>query len=107
MRHDFEGEYFTNVQSPTRIPAPPGESTEPSFRDQSIPCATSYSLEAAGDETVVRRHDRRTIRDVRSLGEVMFVFGKSGLYRIRRGWAVNPRRIREIRLQRDGRERTR
>ena len=37
----------------------------------------------------------------------MFVFGNSGLDRIHRGWAVNPRRIREIRLQRDGRERKR
>ena len=34
----------------------------------------------------------------------MPVFEKSGLYRIHRGWAVNPRRIREIRLQHDGRD---
>ena len=34
----------------------------------------------------------------------MPVFGKAGLYRIHRGWAVNPRRIREVRPQRDGRD---
>ncbi len=63
-----------------------------------------YYLEAAGDETIVRRRGRRTFRDVRSLGEVMPAFESSHFHRIHDSWAVNLRRVREIRPQRDGRD---
>ena len=63
-----------------------------------------YFLEASGDETIVRKHGRRTLRDVRSLGEVMPAFEPCNFHRIHDKWAVNLRRIREIRLQRDGRD---
>ncbi len=63
-----------------------------------------YYLEASGDETIVRRRGRQTARDVRSLGEVMPAFEPSHFHRIHDTWAVNLRRIREIRPQRDGRD---
>ena len=61
-----------------------------------------YYLEAAGGATIVRKRGRRTIRDVRPLGEV--IAAMPHLYRIHDKWAVNPRRMREIRLQSDGRD---
>lgn len=63
-----------------------------------------YYLEASGDETVIRRRGRQTLRDVRSLGEVMPAFEPSHFHRIHDKWAVNLRRVREIRPQRDGRD---
>ena len=61
-----------------------------------------YYLEAAGDETIVRRRGRQTFRDVRSLGELMAVFERFHFHRIHDKWAVNLHRLREIRPQRDG-----
>ena len=61
-----------------------------------------YYLEAAGDETIVRRRGRQTLRDVRSLGELMAVCERFHFHRIHDKWAVNPHRLREIRPQRDG-----
>ncbi len=63
-----------------------------------------YYIEAAGDDTVVRKHGRRTLRDVRTLGEVQAALEPYHFYRIHDRWAVNLRRIREIRPQRDGRD---
>ena len=63
-----------------------------------------YYLEASGDETIVRRRGRKTLRDVRSLGEVMPAFEPCHFHRIHDRWAVNLRRVREIRRQRDGRD---
>ncbi len=63
-----------------------------------------YYLEAAGDETIVRKRGRRPLRDVRSLGEVMAVFEPLGFQRVHEKWAVNVKRIGEIRLQRDARD---
>ncbi|MHC4415262.1 MAG: LytTR family DNA-binding domain-containing protein [Planctomycetota bacterium] len=63
-----------------------------------------YYLEASGDETIVRKRGRRTLRDVRSLGEVMTAFEPYHFCRVHEKWAVNLRRVREIRLQRDGRD---
>ncbi len=63
-----------------------------------------YYLEAAGDETIVRKRGRTTLRDVRSLGEVMAVLEPLGFQRVHEKWAVNVQRIREIRLQRDARD---
>ena len=51
-----------------------------------------YVLEADGDDTIVRRRGRRTIRDVRRLLEVSAEFERRHLHRIhsmtRSGWAV-------------------
>jgi DNA-binding LytR/AlgR family response regulator len=63
-----------------------------------------YYLEASGDETVVRKHGRRTLRDVRSLAEVLVAFEPFHSCRVHDKWAVNLRRIHEIRLQRDSRD---
>ena len=63
-----------------------------------------YYLEASGDETIIRRRGRKTLRDVRSLGEVMPAFELCHFHRIHDTWAVNLRRVREIRPQRDGRD---
>ena len=61
-----------------------------------------YYLQATGDETIVRRRGRRTLRDVRSLGELMGVFERFHFHRIHDKWALNLHRLREIRPQRDG-----
>jgi len=63
-----------------------------------------YVLEADGDDTIVRRRGRRTLRDVRRLAEIVAAIGHRHFYRIHDNWAVNLRRIREIRPQRDGRD---
>jgi DNA-binding LytR/AlgR family response regulator len=63
-----------------------------------------YYLEASGHNTIVRRRGRRTLRDVRALGEMMAVLERLGFHRIHDKWAVNLHRIREIRLQRDGQD---
>ena len=57
-----------------------------------------YYLEAQGDETDIRLRSARGLRDVRSLGEVMKDLGPAGFVRIHRNHAVNPGRVREIRL---------
>ena len=63
-----------------------------------------YYLEAAEDDTIVRKRGRRTLRDVRPLGELMPLFERFGFYRIHDKWAVNVSRVQEIRPQRDGRD---
>ena len=50
-----------------------------------------------GDETVVRGRGAKTLRDVRSPGEVVPPFERRGFVRIHRNYPVNPRHIREIR----------
>ncbi|MHC4427473.1 MAG: LytTR family DNA-binding domain-containing protein [Planctomycetota bacterium] len=61
-----------------------------------------YYLEAAGDDTIVRRRGRQTLRDVRTLGEMMVVLERLRFHRIHDKFAVNLHRVREIRPQRDG-----
>lgn len=63
-----------------------------------------YYLEAASGETIVRKRSRRTILDVRPLGKVIAAMKSSHTRRIHDKWAVNLRRVKEIRLQRDGRD---
>jgi len=63
-----------------------------------------YYLEAAGDETIVRKRGRRTLLDVRSLAEVSEAIARFHFHRVHDKWAVNLRRVSEIRLQRDGRD---
>jgi DNA-binding LytR/AlgR family response regulator len=57
-----------------------------------------YYLEAQRDETDIRLRGARRLRDVRSLGEVMKDLAPTGFVRIHRNHAVNPARVREIRL---------
>ena len=57
-----------------------------------------YYLEAQRDETDIRLRGARRLLDVRSLGEVMKDLGPAGFVRIHRNHAVNPARVREIRL---------
>ncbi len=63
-----------------------------------------YLLKADRDDTIVRKRGRRTIRDIRPLGQVAAVFSHHGFHRIHDKWCVNLRRVREIRRQRDGRD---
>ncbi|MEE8061497.1 MAG: LytTR family DNA-binding domain-containing protein [Gemmatimonadales bacterium] len=63
-----------------------------------------YLLQADRNDTIVRKRGRRTIRDVRQLGQVTAVFSRHGFYRIHDRWCVNLRRVREIRRQHDGRD---
>ena len=61
-----------------------------------------YYLEADGDETVIRLRRARTMRDVRSLGEVLPGFADHGFLRVHRNHAVNLRVIREIKRRKTG-----
>ncbi len=63
-----------------------------------------YYLQAASGETIVRKRSKRTILDVRPLGKVIAAMPSSHIRRIHDKWAVNLRRVKEIRLQRDGRD---
>ena len=72
------------------------------YRRLPIDPATVYYLEAAGDETIVRRRSARTVRDVRSLGELLPAFEPYGFRRVHRGFAVNLRRVREIKRRKEG-----
>jgi DNA-binding LytR/AlgR family response regulator len=56
-----------------------------------------YLLKADGDDTIVRKRGRRTIRDIRPVGEVAAVFSRHGFHRIHDRWCVNLRRVRVIR----------
>lgn len=66
--------------------------------------ADVYYLQADGDETIVRKRGRRTLRDVRGIGEVLAVFEPFDFARVHDKWAVNLRRVATLRLQRDGRD---
>ena len=64
--------------------------------------AEVYYLEAVGDETLIRTRSRRSLRDVRSLGELQPDFEPFGFVRIHKNHAVNLERIREIRRRKTG-----
>ena len=72
------------------------------YRRVPIDPRTVYYLEANGDETIIRRRSARTIRDVRSLGEVLPAYLPYGLLRIHRSHAVNLRKVREIARRQHG-----
>jgi DNA-binding LytR/AlgR family response regulator len=61
-----------------------------------------YYLEARGDETEVRLRGARTLRDTRSLGEVLDELGPLGFLKVQRNLGVNLRHVREIRPARRG-----
>ena len=56
-----------------------------------------YLLEAEGGETLVRTRRAQTLTDVRQLRELFDAFEPFGFAMIHRSWAVNLRRVREIR----------
>jgi len=61
-----------------------------------------YLLEAEGGETLVRLRHAKPLVDVRQLSELFDVFEAVGFALIHRSWAVNLRRVREIRPAPDG-----
>ena len=61
-----------------------------------------FYLEAEADDTIVRFRARRTRRDLRPLKSLSAVFEPHGFFRVHINWTVNVRRVREIRIQRDG-----
>ena len=61
-----------------------------------------YLLEAEGGETVVRTRHALPLTDVRQLSELIDTFKPLGFAQIHRSWAVNLRRVREIRPAPDG-----
>ncbi len=72
------------------------------FVRKPIDPAEVYYLEAVGDETLIRTRSRRSLRDVRSLGELQPDFEPYGFVRIHKNHAVNLERIREIRRRSKG-----
>ena len=64
---------------------------------RAVAAADIYYLEAVGETTLVRLHSSRTLRDVRSLGELSPGFSAFGVLRIHRNHAVNVAHILEIR----------
>jgi DNA-binding LytR/AlgR family response regulator len=63
-----------------------------------------FLLESDGDETIVRMRGRRTLRDVRSLSEVLERFSASLMVQIHRSYAVNVDRVTEIRRRPEERD---
>ena len=61
-----------------------------------------FLVEAEGGETLVRTRHARTLTDVRQLGELFDLLAPFGFAMIHRSWAVNLRRVREIRPAADG-----
>ncbi len=64
-----------------------------------------FLLEADGDRTIVRTRGRRSLSDLRSLGEVLACFPEGALVQVHRSYAVNPDRVSELRRrERSGRD---
>ncbi len=63
-----------------------------------------FLLEADGDDTLIRLWQSSALRDRRNLDEVLRTFEPFGFLRLHRSHAVNLDRIREVRLQADGRD---
>ena len=63
-----------------------------------------YYLEAVGDETRIRLRSAKTLLDVRPLVDLFPHFRSQGFLRIHREYAVNLRRVREIRRRKKGRD---
>jgi DNA-binding LytR/AlgR family response regulator len=63
-----------------------------------------YCLVANGGETEVRLRGRTPLVDIRPLGELLPSFEPLGFVRIHHQHAVNPTRVRLLRLQADGRD---
>ena len=83
----LEDRILLHLQGGKRIPVDPQE---------------IYLLEAEGGETLVRTRRAQPLTDVRQLSELIDAFGPLGFAQIHRSWAVNLRRVREIRPASDG-----
>ena len=64
--------------------------------------ADVYFLEADGGDTLVRLRGSRPVRDVRRLAEVAPLFEPFGFLTIHRAYAVNLRRVHELRPRDEG-----
>ena len=82
-----EDRILLHLQNARRIPVDPQE---------------IFFLEAQGGETLVRTRHAQRLTDVRQLGELIATLEPFGFAQIHRGWAVNLRRVREIRPAPDG-----
>ncbi len=61
-----------------------------------------YCLTAEEGNTLVRTRSATPLIDVRQLSEILPLFEKHGFAQIHRSWAINLRKIREIRPTGDG-----
>ncbi len=61
-----------------------------------------FFLEAEEGNTLVRTRSAERLIDVRQLSELSPLFEDHGFFEIYRGWAVNLRKVREIRPAEDG-----
>lgn len=61
-------------------------------------------VEAEGDDVWLRFRDRRRVRDVRKLGEVLTVLAAHGFVRVHKQHAVNARRVARVRRRAGSRE---
>lgn len=75
----------------------------PDGRRRVAELADVYYLEADGGDTLVRFRVKRRLRDVRRLAELEALLTPLGFVRIHRSFAVNPRRVRELRPRAAGR----
>jgi DNA-binding LytR/AlgR family response regulator len=62
-----------------------------------VEAANIYYLEAVGQTTLIRLRSSRTLRDVRSLGELVPLLSGFGVLRVHRNHAVNAGHVLEIR----------
>ena len=69
----------------------------PDGRRVPVDPAEIYLLETAEGDSSVRLRSRRQLRDVRRLGDLVELLATHGFVRIHRSYAVNLRRVREIR----------
>ncbi len=83
----LEDRILLHLQDGRRIPVDPQE---------------IYLLEAEGGETLVRARQAQPLLDVRQLSELIDAFRPHGFAQIHRSWAVNLRRVREIRPASEG-----
>jgi len=72
------------------------------FRRVPIDPSQVFFLEADGDETLLRTHRKKVIRDLRSLGELEPMFQPHQFFRVHRNHMVNLRKIREIKQRPNG-----
>ncbi len=83
----LEDRILLHLQDGRRVPVDPQE---------------IYLLEAEGGETLVRTRHAQPLTDVRQLSELLHAFEPFGFAQIHRSWAVNLRRVREIRPDPNG-----
>ncbi len=83
----LEDRILLHLQDGRRIPVDPQE---------------IYFFEAEGGETLVRTRHAQPLTDVRQLSELIDAIEPVGFAQIHRSWAVNLRRVREIRPAPEG-----